>query len=45
MFTQSIIAVPMLALYGLSILIALVVGKQRQRERGKEKESEEDLSG
>ena len=29
--TQSIVAIPMLALYGLSILIALVVG------RGKEK--------
>ncbi|MFA9452740.1 MAG: twin-arginine translocase subunit TatC [Candidatus Aminicenantaceae bacterium] len=43
MFTQSIIAVPMLILYGLSILIALVVGKQKQRAR--EKDAEEDLSG
>ena len=43
MFTQSIIAVPMLGLYGLSILIALVVGKQKQRAR--DEESEEDLSG
>ena len=43
MFTQSIIAVPMLALYGLSILIALAVGKQKKRER--KKDSEEDLSG
>ncbi|MGB2905572.1 MAG: twin-arginine translocase subunit TatC [Candidatus Aminicenantaceae bacterium] len=43
MFTQSIIAVPMLILYGLSILIALVVGKQKQRAR--KKDAEEDLSG
>ena len=43
MFTQSIIAVPMLALYGLSILIALAVGKTR--ERGRRKDAEEDLSG
>ncbi len=43
MFTQSIIAVPMLGLYGLSILIALVVGKQKQRAR--DEESEEDPSG
>jgi len=33
MFTQSIIAVPMLALYGLSILIALAVGQQKKRRR------------
>ncbi len=33
--TQSIVAVPMLALYGLGILIALVVG------RGKEKAERE----
>ncbi len=46
MFTQSIIAVPMLALYGLSILIALAVGKQRSRRRDQEEqEQEEDLSG
>ncbi len=43
MFTQSIIAVPMLGLYGISILIALVVGKQKKRAR--EKDSEEDFSG
>ncbi len=43
MFTQSIIAVPMLGLYGLSILIAMAVGKQKKRAR--EKDSEEDLSG
>lgn len=40
--TQSIVAFPMLALYGLSILIALVFGK---RDKKKKKESEEDLAG
>lgn len=30
-FTQSIVAIPLLALYGLSILIAMVVGKKRER--------------
>jgi sec-independent protein translocase protein TatC len=35
--TQSIVAVPMLALYGLSILIALAVGRGRdKRRRGEE---------
>ena len=29
--TQSIVAIPMLALYGLSILIALVVGRNREK--------------
>jgi len=42
MITQSIIAVPMLALYGLSILIAFFAGKRRKRE---EKNSAEDLAG
>lgn len=42
MVTQSIIAVPMLGLYGLSILIALIFGKKREKKR---KNSEEDLSG
>lgn len=42
MITQSIIAVPMLGLYGFSILIALTVGKKRDK---KQKESEKDLSG
>ena len=42
MITQSIIAVPMLGLYGLSILIALMVGKKREK---KQKETEQDLSG
>jgi sec-independent protein translocase protein TatC len=31
--TQSIVAVPMLALYGLSILIALVVGRGKEKAR------------
>jgi len=42
MVTQSIIAFPMLGLYGFSILIALVFGKKREK---KKKESEEDLAG
>jgi sec-independent protein translocase protein TatC len=29
--TQSIVAIPMLALYGLSILIALIVGRQKTK--------------
>jgi sec-independent protein translocase protein TatC len=40
--TQSIIAFPMLALYGLSILIALVFGKRKKKE---ENGSDEDLAG
>ena len=36
--TQSIVAVPMLALYGLGILIALVVGRGRERSRRAEAE-------
>jgi sec-independent protein translocase protein TatC len=36
--TQSIVAVPMLALYGLSILIALVVGRGREKARRAETE-------
>jgi sec-independent protein translocase protein TatC len=31
MITQTLVAVPMLALYGLSILIALVVGRSREK--------------
>lgn len=42
MVTQSIIAVPMLALYGLSILIAFLSEKRRKKER---KKAEEDLAG
>ena len=42
--TQSIVAVPMLALYGLSILIAFLSEKKR-KEKAKESDSEEDLAG
>lgn len=46
MINQSIIAVPMLALYGLSILIAVVFGKKKRRKKKKEEEnSEDDLAG
>ncbi|MGQ9800165.1 MAG: twin-arginine translocase subunit TatC [Candidatus Saccharicenans sp.] len=38
MITQSIVAVPMIALYGISILIAMVVGKNKERRRKKEQE-------
>ena len=41
-FVQSIIAVPMLALYGLSIIIAFFSEKRRKKI---EKEREEDLAG
>jgi len=40
--TQSIVAVPMLGLYGLSILIAMVVGKKREP---KSKDSDSEMSG
>lgn len=39
MITQSILAVPMLALYGLSILIALAVGKNREKKKKKSAET------
>ncbi|MCK7492008.1 MAG: twin-arginine translocase subunit TatC [Comamonadaceae bacterium] len=39
--TQSIVAVPMLVLYGLSILIALAVGRGKEKAR----RAEEDLAG
>ena len=42
MVTQSIIAVPMLALYGLSILIALVFSRRKEKE---EKNSNDSLAG
>lgn len=42
--TQSIVAVPMLFLYGLSILIAFF-SEKRKKERVKESESKEDLAG
>ena len=51
MMTQSIIAIPMLMLYGLSIVIALLFGKKDQQERSekakkkKEKAEGEEKSG
>ncbi|MFB0564978.1 MAG: twin-arginine translocase subunit TatC [Candidatus Aminicenantaceae bacterium] len=42
MVNQSIIAFPMIALYGLSILIAFIFGKKRKK---KEESEEEDLAG
>jgi sec-independent protein translocase protein TatC len=42
MITQSIIAVPMLGLYGLSILIAAIVGKDKEKRRTKD---EDDTAG
>jgi sec-independent protein translocase protein TatC len=41
-FTQSIIAIPMLALYGLGIIIAFFSGKRRKK---MEKKREEELAG
>ena len=43
MITQSILAVPMLALYGLGILIAFFFGKERKTRR--EKKAEEETAG
>jgi sec-independent protein translocase protein TatC len=34
--TQSVVAVPMIVLYALSILIALVVGRNKERQRRKQ---------
>jgi sec-independent protein translocase protein TatC len=34
--TQSIVAIPMLALYGLSILVALIVGRQKAKAKASE---------
>jgi sec-independent protein translocase protein TatC len=39
MITQSIIAVPMLGLYGISILIALLVGKDKEKRRKKDEDN------
>jgi sec-independent protein translocase protein TatC len=41
--TQSIIAFPMLALYGLSILIALIFGKRKEKK--KKEDEDNDLAG
>ncbi len=43
MVTQSILAVPMLALYGLGILIAFLFGKERKTRR--EKKAAKDIAG
>jgi sec-independent protein translocase protein TatC len=43
MVTQSVLAVPMLALYGLGILIAFFFGKERKTRR--EKKAEEGIAG
>ncbi|MCI4445735.1 MAG: twin-arginine translocase subunit TatC [Candidatus Aminicenantes bacterium] len=42
MITQTIVAVPMIALYGFSILIALVVSKNKERQRKKEAVAQEE---
>jgi sec-independent protein translocase protein TatC len=42
MFVQSLVAVPMLALYGFSILIALLVGKGKKKKQEKREEEEEE---
>ena len=42
---QSILAVPMLLLYGLGILIAFFFGKERKHRREKKAAAAEDLSG
>jgi len=42
MITQSIVAVPMLVLYGLSIGIAFIFGKER---KARKKNSEERFAG
>jgi sec-independent protein translocase protein TatC len=43
MVTQSVLAVPMLALYGLGILIAFLFGKERKTRR--EKKAGKDIAG
>ncbi|HEK86276.1 MAG: twin-arginine translocase subunit TatC [Candidatus Saccharicenans sp.] len=45
MITQSIVAVPMIALYGLSIVVALVVGKNKERQKRKEATAASENSG
>lgn len=42
MVTQSIIAIPMLGLYGLSILIALIFNKKKDKKKDKEENNSED---
>ncbi|MBS3819590.1 twin-arginine translocase subunit TatC [bacterium] len=45
MITQSIIAFPMLGLYGLGILIAIVFGKKRKKKKEEKSEDDDDLAG
>lgn len=48
MITQSIVAVPMIALYGISILIPMVVGRNKEKRRKKEEKEaagSSDLAG
>jgi len=42
MITQSIVAVPMIALYGFSILVALVVGRNKEKRRQQEQAATND---
>ncbi len=45
MVTQSIIAVPMLGLYGLGILISFFFGKERKTRRKKSSAQDEEIAG
>jgi len=45
MVTQSIIAVPMLGLYGLGILISFIFGKERKTRREKSRGDEDEKAG
>ncbi len=45
MVTQSIVAVPMLALYGLGIAIAFLFGKERTTRKEKKQKGDEDMAG
>jgi sec-independent protein translocase protein TatC len=45
MVTQSIVAVPMLALYGLGILIAFLFGRERKTRKEKKKNTKDDIAG
>jgi sec-independent protein translocase protein TatC len=45
MVTQSIVAVPMLVLYGLGILIAFLFGKERKTRKEKKEKTNEDIAG
>jgi sec-independent protein translocase protein TatC len=45
MVNQTIIAVPMLLLYGISILVALIFGRERKKRRKGKEVSGDDLAG